>query len=153
MDTSATEGRTLSTIWKQDKTLGKSGYRFKWNCFHRCTPDQPKQVKPVLEYGHALSSPEQLTCSDLTVNFSSWLAFQEQQPILGVPYPNHDKAQQFLHRGCLAGLYPVLVVSPSVYEPDILQGSQPCCRGKRKKYSSGLGWTEKEKFSCSILLH
>lgn len=73
--TSSTEGRTLSTIWKQDKTLGKSGYRFKWNCLHRCTPDQTKQIKPVLEYGHALSSPKLLICSDLTATFSSWFSF------------------------------------------------------------------------------
>lgn len=139
MDTSATEGRILSTIWKRDKTLAKHGYRFRWNCLHRCTPDQTEQIKPVLEYGHALSSPKHLTCSDFTASFSSWLVFQEQQPISDVPYPNRDKAQQFLHRGCLAGLYPVLVVSPSVYEPDILQGSQPCCMRKRKKYSISLG--------------
>lgn len=119
-----------------------------------------EQTNPISEYSHALSSPKQLSHSDLTASLSSRLPFKKQWAILSVAYPNHDKAQQFLHRGYLAGLYPVLVVSPSVHEPDILLGSPPCCRcwgikkkKKKSEYSSVLGWTEKEPFTYSILFY
>ena len=113
-----------------------------------------EQTNPVSEYDHALSSPKQLSCSDLAASFSSRLPFKEQEAISSVAYPNHDRAQQFLHRGYLAGLYPVLVVSPSVHEPDILLGSPLCCRGHthtHKKVNIVVFQAEQKKSSTPFL--
>jgi len=62
-----------------------------------------ERTNPVSEHGHTRSTTMQLSRSDLTASFSSKLAFKEQKAPSSVTHPNHDKAQQFLHRGCLVG--------------------------------------------------